>query len=96
MGTNMGSGLDNEGSPSDGSRERALITNERTKLTATYLNAGAAGFFTTGFVAPIAAAVFGITAQIPALTLGIGALIFLSASLALHVAARYVLKGLRP
>lgn len=35
-----------------------LIHNERTKLTATYLNTAAGGLFGAGFVAPIAAAVF--------------------------------------
>lgn len=77
----------------------SLIHNERAKLTATYLNTAAGGLFGAGFVAPIAAAVFGVAGPagaVPTLTLGLGALIFLGASLALQVAARYVLKGLKP
>ena len=77
----------------------SLTHNERTKLTATYLNTAAGSLFTAGVVAPIAAAVFGVTGpagHVPTLTLGLGALIFLCASIALHAAARYVLKGLRP
>ena len=76
-----------------------LVHNERTKLTAAYLNTAAGGLFGAGVVAPIAAAVFGVTGPVghlPTLTLGLGALIFLCASLALHAAARYVLKGLKP
>lgn len=38
-----------------------LIHNERTKLTATYLNTAATGFLGAGVVAPLAAAVFGLT-----------------------------------
>ena len=77
----------------------SLTHNERTKLTATYLNTAAGSLFTAGVVAPIAAAVFGVTGpagHVPTLTLGLGALIFLCASIALHAAARYVLKGLKP
>jgi hypothetical protein len=75
----------------------SAIRNERTKLTATYLNTAAGGLFTAGVVAPLAAAVFGVTeagGHISALTLAIGVTIFLGASLSLHAAARAVLKGL--
>lgn len=82
----------------DEAQHRA-VHNERTKLTATYLNTAAGALFGAGVVAPTAAAVFGLAGppgHLPALTLGLGALIFLGASLALHAAARYVLKGLKP
>ena len=56
----------------------SLIHNERTKLTATYLNTAATGFLGAGVVAPIAAAVFGLTgpgSPVSTLTLTIGILI---------------------
>ncbi len=77
----------------------SLIHNERTKLTATYLNTAATGFLGAGVVAPLAAAVFGLTgpgSPVSTLTLAIGILIFLAGSVSLHLAARYVLKGLKP
>jgi hypothetical protein len=77
----------------------SLIHNERTKLTAAYLNTAATGFFGAGVVAPLAAAVFGLTgpgSPVSTLTLGLGILIFLVASIAIHLAARYALKGLKP
>lgn len=75
------------------------VKTERIKLTAAYLNTMAGGFFTAGVAAPIAAAVFGISGpagNLSALTVTVGALIFLAGSLALHAAARYILKGLEP
>lgn len=78
---------------------RKLVQNERAKLTANYLNAGAGAFFAAGVVAPLAAAVFGLTgasSSVGTLTLAFGALIFFVVSVALHAAARYVLKGLKP
>lgn len=77
----------------------SLVANERIKLTAAYLNTGAGGLFTTGVVAPVVATVFGLTGPgmpVSVLTLALGVLIFLSASIPLHAAARYVLKGLAP
>ena len=77
----------------------SVIANERTKLTAAYLNTAAGGLFTAGVVAPLVAAVFGIAGPIggaSALTLLLGVTIFLMASAALHAAARSVLKGLKP
>ena len=77
----------------------SLIPNERTKLTAAYLNTAAGGLFTAGVVAPLVAVVFGISGPtgIPsALTLVIGVAIFFGASVTLHLVARVVLKGLKP
>ena len=57
----------------------SLIHNERTKLTANYLNTAATGFFGAGVVAPLAAAVFGLAGPgslISTLTLVLGILIF--------------------
>ncbi|GJE58982.1 hypothetical protein [Methylobacterium trifolii] len=72
---------------------------ERIKLTANDLNTAAGGLFTAGVVAPLAAAVFGVTGPaggLSALTLVLGVAIFLCASVALHAAARLVPKGLGP
>lgn len=77
----------------------SLIHNERTKVTAAYLNAAASAFFGAGVVAPLAAAVFGLTGPglpVSTLTIVVGATIFLFASIGFHLAARYVLKGLKP
>lgn len=77
----------------------SVVRTERIKLTASYLNAAAGGVFTAGVVAPIAAAVFGLTGPagvLPALTLLIGVAIFLSVSVGLHMAARRNPKDLEP
>lgn len=70
------------------------VRNERTKLTATYLNTAAGGLFTAGVVAPLVAAVFGLgnaAGNLSALTLTLVIAIFLLASGALHLAACTVL-----
>jgi hypothetical protein len=77
----------------------SLVRNEQAKLTANYLNAAAGSFFAAGVVAPLAAAVFGLTgagSPVGTLTLAMGAMIFFVVSVALHFAARYVLRGLKP
>ncbi len=77
----------------------SLIYNEGAKLTANYLNAAASSFFAAGVVAPLAAAVFGLTGPgtpVTTLTLAIGVVIFFAVSIGLHFAARYVLKSLKP
>ncbi len=77
----------------------SLVHNEQTKVTAGYLNAAASAFFGAGVVAPLAAAVFGLTGPgLPVSTLIIvtGATIFLGVSIGFHLAARYVLRGLKP
>jgi hypothetical protein len=71
----------------------SLVHNERTKLTATYLNTAAGGMFTAGVIAPLAAAAFGVSGaagHLSTSTLALGVLISLCASIALHAAARYV------
>ncbi len=75
------------------------VRQERTKLTASYLNTIAGSLFTAGVAAPIAAAVFvftGAGARIDALTLVLGSAIFLACSVILHFAARALLKRLSP
>ena len=75
----------------------SLVSNERIKLSASYLNTAAGGLFTAGFVAPLAATVFGVSAQtsLSALTLAGGIAIFLLASIALHTCARVILGRLK-
>lgn len=73
------------------------VRQERTKLTASYLNTIAGSLFTAGVAAPIAAAVFGFAgagARIDALTLVLGSAIFLACSVILHIAARALLERL--
>lgn len=77
----------------------SLVHNERTKVTAAYLNSAASAFFGAGVVAPLAAAVFGLTGSgspVSTLTIVIGVTIFIVVSIGFHLAARYVLKGLKP
>ena len=74
------------------------IPNEQRKLTAAYLNTAAGGLFTAGVVAPLVAAVFGISGPSggpSALTLVIGVAIFLGASGAVHWVARTILRGMQ-
>jgi hypothetical protein len=76
----------------------SLVENERLKLTAGYLNAGAGSCFAAGVVAPVAALTFGYgTAQagLSPLTFAVGITTFLATSLALHAAARFLLKELK-
>ena len=76
----------------------SLAHNERLKLTANYLNTAAGTCFAAGVVAPFAAFTFGFSGGGTAstLTFGLGVATFLLASGALHLAARSILKGLRP
>jgi hypothetical protein len=75
----------------------SLIHNEKTKLLATALNAAAGSCFTVGVLAPMAAAFYNLKASAgPSLaTIIIGAVVWLSSSAALHLAARHVLGGLK-
>lgn len=83
----------------DDGAARQLLRNKRIELTAAHLNTAAGGLFAAGVVAPLVAAVFGLgnaAGNLLALTLVLGIAIFLFASGALHLAARTVLKGLKP
>ena len=73
----------------------SLIHNERTKLTATYLNGLAIALFAVGTVAPIISVMsMSIAVVRPSST--IIPVICIGVSGALHYAARYVLGRLRP
>ena len=73
----------------------SLVHNERTKLTATYLNGLAIALFAVGGLAPIFSRAFGEGAR-PLWTLATAAVICLVGSAALHLWARRILKGLIP
>lgn len=68
---------------------------ERVKLGASWLNSLASNAVTLGVIGPVAAAVLGFPR--PPFDLGnlvVGVLIWLWGGLALHLAARHLLKGL--
>ena len=74
----------------------SLIHNERTKLTATYLNGVAIALFAVGSLAPIFSYAFSPSSAQPLWLVASAAAICLGASVALHWAARRILKGLVP
>ena len=76
----------------------SLIDNERTKLLANALDRASTASLALGVFAPVAAAFFGAQTggEVPWPTLTIGAFIWLAGAIALHLAARLVLGGLRP
>jgi hypothetical protein len=72
----------------------SLIHNERTKLTATYLNGVAIAIFAVGGFAPVVAWLNSGTG--PGAQVGTLALICIMVSAGIHLSARYMLKGLQP
>ena len=75
----------------------SLIHNERTKLTATWINSVASGVTITGGAAPIVAAVLGMSgvAQVGLVALAASSVIWLFVGISLHLTARAVLGRLR-
>jgi uncharacterized membrane protein YdjX (TVP38/TMEM64 family) len=75
----------------------SLIHNERTKLTANWLDRAGTAAVTIGVIAPIAAAVFGY-GNPPFSTgrLAIGVAFWFLTGVALHLIARLLLKRLQP
>lgn len=73
-----------------------LVRNERTKLTASWLNALAAALVAAGVFAPIAALIYGLS-QIPqnSLQLSLVILICIAGGVFLHWIGRAVLGRLR-
>ena len=73
-----------------------LVHNERTKLTATWINTLAAAFIAAGAVAPVAAILYGLSALPIAMTRLLG-LAFTCAVLgfSIHLGARALLGRLR-
>jgi hypothetical protein len=75
----------------------SLIHNERTKLTANWLDRAGTAAITLGVIAPLAAAVFGYgTPTLSERKLAIGIAFWFLAGVALHVVARLLLRRLRP
>jgi hypothetical protein len=74
----------------------SLIHNERTKLTATYLNGMAIAIFAVGGLAPAFSSLYAETARGRTSTLVALGLICFLGSVALHLIARRLLKGLKP
>jgi hypothetical protein len=72
-----------------------VVHNARVQLLATLLNTMAGASFAVGVAAPIAAAFFYGSANIPVHSIVIGAIIWLIAASALHALAQITLGGLR-
>lgn len=71
----------------------SLMQNERTKLSATYLNGIAIAIIAVGGFAPLVARVS--MGEAPSLSVAILCVTCILISATLHYAARYVLKGLQ-
>jgi ABC-type multidrug transport system permease subunit len=69
------------------------VHNERTKLTATYLNGVAIAVIAVGGLAPIFSAFY--NGQFVSLLLPVGAFVCFVLSYTLHFGAKWVLRGLR-
>jgi len=70
---------------------------ERTKMPANALDRASTSCLTIGVLAPIAAALYGLSGNPVGLpVLIIGSSVWLFAAIALHLVARKVLKGLDP
>jgi len=75
----------------------SLVDNERTKLTANFLNALSSGVIIAGFVAPLIAVGVGFqTSPVAAWKLAASSLTWFSTGVILHVGARWVLGRVPP
>lgn len=75
----------------------SLIHNERTKLTAAWLNTLAGAAAAGGVIAPLAAVFYGVAnAPVGVRALLAGVAIWLLVGIGLHIAARHVLRNLKP
>jgi hypothetical protein len=74
-----------------------LVFNERLKLTAATLNTAATSSLTVGVLAPLAAAFYDVGGSrlLPVAPLVLGAALWISGVVALHIMARMVLGALR-
>jgi hypothetical protein len=74
----------------------SLVHNERTKLTAAWLNTLSGAATAAGAIAPLAATFYGVSAApVPPVVLSIGVAIWFFTGVGLHLAARYVLRSLK-
>lgn len=75
----------------------SLIHNERVKLLALAFNTAATSAFTVGVLAPVAATFYDLgTSREAPRTVVLGALLWIGASVVLHLAGRRVLGWLKP
>ena len=74
----------------------SLVHNERTKLTATYLNGLAIALFAVGSLAPISSYALAATSTQTLWVTAAAAAICLGASVTLRLVARRTLEGLVP
>ncbi len=74
----------------------SLIHNERTKLTATYVNGLAIALFAIGGLAPVFSSLYTGAATGPTLFLMLVSVICFLVSAALHYLARRILTALKP
>ena len=75
------------------------IDNERTKLLANALDRASTACFTVGIVTPLAGYLYnvgGFRASVAVLGLLAGLVAWIGVAVGLHLAARWVLKGLVP
>jgi Na+/melibiose symporter-like transporter len=69
------------------------IRNERTKLTATWLNGLSVALYAVGGLAPLASSVY--NADGPSLLIAVGTTVCIMAATALHLFARRYLRGMK-
>lgn len=74
----------------------SLVHNERTKLTANWINGLATAIVTAGVLAPLAAAIYGLSAlALPRIYLSLLASACFAIGIAIHFGARAILGRLR-
>lgn len=75
----------------------SLIHNERLKLTANALNTAAGSSFTVGVLAPLVAAFYDVSGayKVAVWKIVLGAVVWLSTAVVLHLSARRVLGSLK-
>ncbi len=73
----------------------ALVANERWKLTATALNGLAVATMVAGFVAPLVAVSYGVSAAQDATYFAATSAIWFFAAVGIHIVARAILGGLK-
>lgn len=82
--------------PIGGKMANHTTHNERTKLTATYINGMATALAAAGAFAPLFALIYGEASPERLRSTAIGFAICVSISLALHLLARWILGRIRP
>lgn len=73
----------------------SLVGNERTKLTATFLNGVSIAMVAAGAVAPLVAFTYGVQGTAAGPTTALIGLAWLASGFVLHFVARWLLRGMR-